>query len=87
LLVSGLSRLRVSSGHAASGFAFAHAAGRHLPGLAVPLRLLASGVVAYSRVHTGVHYPGDVVAGSILGAGGAAVVAAAFDRLPRRLRP
>jgi membrane-associated phospholipid phosphatase len=73
------------SGHAASGFAFAHAVGRHLPGLAVPLRLLASGV-AYSRVHTGVHYPGDVVAGSILGAGGAAVVAVAFDRLPRRSR-
>jgi membrane-associated phospholipid phosphatase len=61
------------------------AVGRHLPGLAAPLRLLASGV-AYSRVHTGVHYPGDVVAGSILGAGGAAMVAAAFDRLPRRSR-
>jgi membrane-associated phospholipid phosphatase len=73
------------SGHAASGFAFAHAVGRHLPVLAAPLRLLASGV-AYSRVHTGVHYPGDVVAGSILGAGGAAMVAAAFDRLPRRSR-
>ena len=24
-------------------------------------------VVAYSRVHTGVHYPGDVVAGALLG--------------------
>jgi membrane-associated phospholipid phosphatase len=23
--------------------------------------------VAYSRVHTGVHYPGDVVAGSLIG--------------------
>ena len=73
------------SGHAASGFAFAYAVGRHLPALAVPLRLLASGV-AYSRVHIGVHYPGDVVAGSILGAGNAALVAAAFDRLPRRSR-
>ena len=29
------------SGHAASAFAFAHAVGRHLPGLAVPIRLLA----------------------------------------------
>jgi membrane-associated phospholipid phosphatase len=44
------------SGHAASAFAFAYAVGRHLPGLAVPVRLLAAGV-AYSRVHTGVHYP------------------------------
>jgi undecaprenyl-diphosphatase len=68
------------SGHAASAFAFAYAVGRHLPGLAVPIRLLAGGV-AYSRVHLGVHYPGDVAIGSILGAGTAAMVAAACDRL------
>jgi membrane-associated phospholipid phosphatase len=68
------------SGHAASAFAFAYGVGRHLPGLAVPIRLLAGGV-AYSRVHTGVHYPGDVVAGSILGGGTAAMVAAALDRI------
>jgi undecaprenyl-diphosphatase len=70
------------SGHAASAFAFAYAIGRHLPGLAVPIRLLAGGV-AYSRVHTGVHYPADVVIGSIIGAGTAAMVAAACDRLPQ----
>jgi undecaprenyl-diphosphatase len=68
------------SGHAASAFAFAYAVGRHLPALAVPLRLLAAGV-AYSRVHTGVHYPSDVVVGSVIGAGTAAVVAAVGDRL------
>jgi membrane-associated phospholipid phosphatase len=39
-----------------------------------------------------VHYPGDVVIGSILGAATAATVAAAWDRLPqpeqgRRRRP
>jgi VanZ family protein len=33
------------SGHAASAFAFAYAIGRHLPGLAVPFRLLAGGVM------------------------------------------
>ena len=71
------------SGHAASAFAFAYAVGRHLPGLAVPIRLLAAGV-AYSRVHTGVHYPGDVVIGSITGAGTAAMVAAVCDRLPTK---
>lgn len=73
------------SGHAASAFAFAYAIGRHLPGLAVPIRLLAGGV-AYSRVHVGVHYPGDVVIGSILGAGTAAMTAAACDRLPGRIQ-
>src|SRR6476646_1137594 len=56
------------SGHAASAFAFSYAVGRHQPELAVPIRLLAGGV-AYSRVHSGVHYPGDVVIGSIVGAG------------------
>jgi hypothetical protein len=34
----------------------------------------------YSRVHTGVHYPGDVVIGSVLGSGTAAMTAAACDR-------
>ena len=54
------------SGHSASGFAFAGAVAGSMPGLAIPLRGLAA-VVAYSRVHTGVHYPGDVVAGSLIG--------------------
>ena len=73
------------SGHSASAFAFAYTVGRHYPGLAVPIRLLA-GAVAYSRVHTGVHYPGDVVLGSIIGAGTAAMVAAACDRQYRSPR-
>jgi undecaprenyl-diphosphatase len=55
------------SGHSASAFAFASAVGGELPRLALPLRALAAGV-AYSRVHTGVHYPSDVVVGSLLGA-------------------
>ena len=50
--------------------------------LAVPIRLLAV-AVAYSRVHTGVHYPGDVVVGSVAGAGTAAMVAAVADRAAR----
>ena len=37
-----------------------------MPELGLPLRGLAA-VVAYSRVHTGVHYPGDVVVGSLVG--------------------
>ena len=66
------------SGHAASAFAFAAAVSRELPRTAVPIGLLA-GAVAYSRVHTGVHYPGDVVIGSIIGAGTAATVGAAQE--------
>ncbi len=55
------------SGHAASGFAFTEAVAGVIPGLAVPLRLVAT-VVGYSRVHGGAHYPGDVIAGSLIGA-------------------
>ena len=55
------------SGHAASAAAFASAVGQVLPAAGVPLHTLAA-VVAYSRVHTGVHYPGDVFAGALIGA-------------------
>jgi membrane-associated phospholipid phosphatase len=54
------------SGHAAAAFAFATGVGQVMPAAAIPLRALAA-LVAYSRVHTGVHYPGDVVAGSLMG--------------------
>jgi undecaprenyl-diphosphatase len=55
------------SGHAAAGFAFSNAVAETLPAAGLPLGLLA-GAVGYSRVHTGVHYPGDVVLGGLLGA-------------------
>ncbi|KQV24053.1 MULTISPECIES: phosphatase PAP2 family protein [unclassified Kitasatospora] len=61
------------SGHSASAFAFAVAVGAELPRTAVPLCLLAA-TVAYSRVHTGVHYPGDVMAGALLGVASATAV-------------
>jgi diacylglycerol kinase family enzyme/membrane-associated phospholipid phosphatase len=54
------------SGHAASAFAFATAVGREHPRLRWPLYSLAT-AVAYSRVYTGVHYPGDVLVGGLLG--------------------
>ncbi|QDQ15168.1 phosphatase PAP2 family protein [Streptomyces spectabilis] len=59
------------SGHTASAAAFATAVGVALPAAAVPLGALAA-AVGYSRVHTGVHYPGDVVAGAVLGFAAAA---------------
>ncbi|MER7925994.1 MULTISPECIES: phosphatase PAP2 family protein [unclassified Streptomyces] len=63
------------SGHTASAVAFAAAVGPVFPAATVPLGLLAC-AVGYSRVHTGVHYPGDVIAGAVLGTGAAAAVLA-----------
>jgi undecaprenyl-diphosphatase len=54
------------SGHGASAFAFVAAVAPTMPTLARYLRVLAY-VVGYSRVHTGVHYPGDVIVGSLIG--------------------
>ncbi|MCI3273952.1 phosphatase PAP2 family protein [Streptomyces cylindrosporus] len=64
------------SGHTASAVAFAAAVGPAFPAATVPLGLLAC-AVGYSRIHTGVHYPGDVIAGAVLGTGAAAAVLAA----------
>ncbi|MET0522993.1 MAG: phosphatase PAP2 family protein, partial [Jiangellaceae bacterium] len=54
------------SGHSASAAAFAVAVGDVLPALRLPLGAAAS-VVAFSRVYTGVHYPGDVLVGATVG--------------------
>jgi undecaprenyl-diphosphatase len=54
------------SGHAASAFAFASATGHALPSVRMPL-LAAAATVAYSRVHTDVHYPSDVAIGAVVG--------------------
>jgi membrane-associated phospholipid phosphatase len=62
------------SGHSASAFAFASAVGTQLPRLALPLQLLAA-AVAYSRVHTGVHYPSDTIVGASIGMASAAATA------------
>ena len=61
------------SGHSASAAAFATGVALESWPAAVPVALLAGGV-AYGRVHTGVHYPSDVAAGILLGAGCALLV-------------
>jgi undecaprenyl-diphosphatase len=72
------------SGHSATAFAFATGVGHVLPSTAIPLRGLAA-VVAYSRVHAGVHYPGDVVAGALIGTMLAQLTVRALDRRTTRL--
>jgi undecaprenyl-diphosphatase len=51
-----------------------------MPSASIPLYGLAS-LVGYSRVHTGVHYPGDVLAGALIGVVFADMVGAARDRV------
>jgi membrane-associated phospholipid phosphatase len=67
------------SGHAAAAFAFAAGTGRSLPWAAPPLAMLAT-LVGYSRVHTGVHYPMDVIIGALCGVTLAEVTNRAIDR-------
>jgi undecaprenyl-diphosphatase len=55
------------SGHSASAAAFTAAVSSIVPALGAPLGCAAA-VVGYSRVHSGVHYPGDVIAGVVVGA-------------------
>ena len=68
------------SGHTASAAAFSGVVDRAYPALWVPINTLAS-AVGFSRVYTGVHYPGDVLGGWILGK----AVAWGVDRVARRL--
>jgi undecaprenyl-diphosphatase len=66
------------SGHSASAAAFATGVALENPAFAVPVGALAA-AVAYSRVHSGVHYPSDVLAGIALGVGAAVVVRALWS--------
>jgi undecaprenyl-diphosphatase len=60
------------SGHSASAAAFATAVAMESPRVGLVIAPVAA-AVAYSRVHVGVHWTSDVVAGAALGAGMAAL--------------
>lgn len=60
------------SGHTSGAFATATALSLKYPKWYVVAPAFAwAGYVGYSRMHTGVHYPSDVAAGALLGAGSA----------------
>ena len=73
------------SGHAASAFAFTTGFGGVWPEAGIPLSVIAS-LVAYSRVHTGVHYPSDAIAGALSGMALAQLVVAGSRRWRQRPR-
>ena len=70
------------SGHTASAAAFSSVVGDEIPLLYIPITILA-GAVGFSRVYTGVHYPGDVLVGWMLGRAVGGLVRAFW---PRRWR-
>jgi undecaprenyl-diphosphatase len=74
------------SGHTAAAFAFATGAGRELPWAGPPLYAIAA-LVGYSRVHTGVHYPLDVIVGALTGVTVGELTGACIDRATRAQEP
>jgi undecaprenyl-diphosphatase len=75
------STLSFPSGHSTSAAAFAVGVALETPRVGAAVGVLA-GAVAYSRVYTGVHYPGDVAAGILLGTGCALLTTRTWPRRP-----
>jgi undecaprenyl-diphosphatase len=59
------------SGHTAGAFLMATLVGQAFPAASIPAYGLSC-VIGLSRVYNGVHYPGDVIAGCVLGIASAA---------------
>lgn len=74
------------SGHATVSFACATVVALAVPRLTWPLFVLAA-LIAWSRVYVGVHYPGDVLAGAVLGVAVGALVRLAGRFLRRAATP
>jgi undecaprenyl-diphosphatase len=66
-LVQPPDRFSFPSGHSAATVSIALGVATGLPGVAAPLLAGAAVLVGVSRCYLGVHYPGDVVAGWVLG--------------------
>lgn len=55
------------SGHTSSSFAAAAVFYRHLPKRLGVLSVVLAGLIGFSRLYVGVHYPTDVLAGALMG--------------------
>ena len=67
ILIPTPSEFSFPSGHTSSSFAAAAVFYRHLPKkIGIPMVVLA-GLIGFSRLYVGVHYPTDVIAGVIMG--------------------
>jgi len=85
-LLSGCGRaFAFPSNHAMNMFALATALGYHYRRWVWALGGLAA-AVSYSRVYLGVHYPGDVLGGAILGVAAGALAVAATEAAQARWR-
>ena len=73
------------SGHTASAVAFAVGVGQQWPAMGTAAGAVAA-LVGFSRVHAGVHYPGDVAIGALIGAGCGAAAGPLAVRLVDRSR-
>jgi membrane-associated phospholipid phosphatase len=68
--LSGAGSYSFPSGHSSSAFAFATSISLAYPKwYVVGPSFVWAGLVGYSRMHLGVHYPSDVVVGALLGIG------------------
>ena len=67
------------SGHTAAAVSLTTLISAELPTL-IALAYTIAALFAYSRVHVGVHYPSDVIAGAILGASMGALANGVFRR-------
>ena len=65
-LITPSDKFSFPSGHTAAAFVFANIVVAFFPSLSIPLYLFAT-LVGLSRVMLGVHYPGDILAGMVLG--------------------
>lgn len=78
------------SSHATNTFALAFFVGsllkKHISWL-LPLLLVWAGIVSYSRIYLGVHYPGDVLCGALLGVIIAKFVLVTFKYINQKIKP
>lgn len=74
------------SSHAANSFALAYFLAKMLKSKAsffIPLLFVWASLVSYSRIYLGVHYPGDIIGGALLGIALAWLIVNIYQRIIR----